>query len=242
MDSENKVIIIGHRGASKIAPENTLKAFREAIRLGADSIEFDVQQTVDGELVIIHDSNIQRITGMEGYVEEMTLDELKKLDFGNGETIPTLSELIELAKEKIALNCEIKVEGITKKVVELFQDYDILESVLISSFLHDELIKIQKINSTIRLATLVPVGPGLFSEWEFKKSLIDYTYQNRFYAINPLFKLADKKFIEYAHKKKIKVFPWTVDSGIAMKKLIAKGVDGIITNDISRLKEVLNLI
>jgi len=242
MEPEKKIIMIGHRGASKIAPENTLKAFREAIRLGADSVEFDVQQTLDGELVIIHDSNIQRITGIEGNVEEMTLDELKKLDFGNGETIPTLSELIELAKGKIDLNCEIKVEGIGKKIVELFEDYDILESVLISSFLHEELIKIHKINSKIKLATLVPVGPGQFSEWKFKKSLIDFTYQNNFYAINPLFKLADTKFIEYAHKKKVKVFPWTVNSGIAMKKLIAMGIDGIITNDISRLKEVLNLI
>lgn len=240
MDSENKIIIIGHRGASKIAPENTLKAFREAIRLGADSVEFDVQKTLDGEIVIIHDYNIQRITGIEGNVEEMTLDELKKLDFGNGETIPTLSELIELAKGKIALNCEIKVEGIEKKIIDLFQDYDILESVLISSFLHEELIKIHKINSKIRLAPLVPVEPGLFSEWKYKKSVIDYTYQSNFYAINPLFKLVDNKFIEYAHKNNIKVFPWTVNSGIAMKKLINLGIDGIITNDISRLKEVLN--
>ena len=242
MDPENKIIIIGHRGASKIAPENTLKAFREAIRLGADSVEFDVQKTLDGEIVIIHDSNIQRVTGIEGNVEEMTLEELKRLDFGNGETIPTLSELIELAKGKISLNCEIKVEGIAKKVVDLFQDYDLSESVLISSFLHEELIKIYKMNSKIKLAPLVPVEPGLFSEWNFKKSLIDYTYQNHFYAINPLFKLVGKKFIEYAHTKKIKVFPWTVNSGIAMKKLITMGVDGIITNDISRLKEVLNLI
>ena len=235
-------MIIGHRGASKIAPENTLKAFKEAIRLGADSIEFDVQKTLDGEIVIIHDENIQRITGIEGNVEEMTLDELKKLDFGNGESIPTLSELIELAKGKISLNCEIKVEGIAEKVVEIFQDYDILDTVLISSFLHEELIKIHKIKSKIKLASLVPVEPGLFSEWNYKKNLIDYTYQNKFYAINPLFRLVDRKFIEYAHKKKIRVFPWTVNSGIAMKKLITMGVDGIITNDISRLKEVLNLI
>jgi glycerophosphoryl diester phosphodiesterase len=86
----------------------------------------------------------------------------------------------------------------------------------------------------------VPVKAGNFSDWSFKKELIDYTKNHQFYAINPLFKLADKKFIKYAHDSHIKVFPWTVDSGIAMKKLISSRVDGIITNHISRLKEVLN--
>jgi len=231
---------MGHRGASKIAPENTLKAFKEAIRLKADAVEFDVQETVEGEIVIIHDYNTLRTAGTEGIVEQMTLKELKKLNFGNGEQIPTLLELIELAKGKISLNCEIKVESVAKKVVQMFQDADIIDSTIISSFLHDELIKIQKIEPQLKLATLVPTEAGKFSDWTYKKNLIDYTSENNYYAINPLYKLADKQFIEYAHEKNIKVFPWTVDSGIAMKKLINMGTDGIITNDITRLKEVLN--
>jgi len=231
---------MGHRGASKIAPENTLKAFKEAIRLKADSVEFDVQETLDGEIVIIHDDNTLRTAGTEGIVNQMTLVELKKLNFGNGEQIPTLLELIELAKDKISLNCEIKVEGIAKKVIQIFQDADILDSTIASSFLHEELIKIQKIEPQLKLATLVPTEAGKFSDWNYKKKLIDYTSENNYYAINPLYKLADKQFIEYAHEKNVKVFPWTVDSGIAMRKLINMGTDGIITNDISRLKEVLN--
>ena len=241
MNANNKIIIMGHRGASKIAPENTLKAFKEAIRLKADSVEFDVQETLDGELVIIHDDNTLRTTGTEGIINQMTVKELKKLDFGKGERIPTLIELIELAKDKISLNCEIKVEGIAKKIVQIFQDSDILDSTIASSFLHEELIKIQKIEPQLKLATLVPTEPGIFSDWDYKMKLIDYTSENHYYAINPLYKLADKQFIEYAHEKNIKVFPWTVNSGIAMRKLINMGTDGIITNDISRLKEVLNL-
>ena len=240
MNANNKIIIMGHRGASKIAPENTLKAFKEAIRLKADSVEFDVQETLDGEIIIIHDDNTLRTAGTEGIVEQMTLKELKKLNFGNGERIPTLLELIELAKDKISLNCEIKVEGIVKKIIHIFQDADILDSTIVSSFLHEELIKIQKIEPQLKLATLVPTEAGKFSDWNYKKKLIDYTFENNYYAINPLYKLADKRFIEYAHEKNIKVFPWTVDSGIAMRKLINMGTDGIITNDISRLKEVLN--
>jgi len=231
---------MGHRGASKIAPENTLKAFKEAIRLKADSVEFDVQETVEGEIVIIHDYDTLRTAGTEGIIKQMTLKELKKLNFGNGEQIPTLLELVELAKDKISLNCEIKVEGIAKKIIQIFQDADILDSTIVSSFIHEELIKIQKIEPQLKLATLVPTEAGKFSDWNYKKNLIDYTSENNYFAINPLYKLADKQFIEYAHEKNIKVFPWTVDSGIAMKKLINMGTDGIITNDISRLKEVLN--
>lgn len=231
---------MGHRGASKIAPENTLIAFKEAIRLGADYVEFDVQETIDGEIVIIHDYNTLRTAGIESIVKQMTLKELKKLNFGNGERIPTLLELIDLAKDKISLNCEIKAEGIAKTIIQIFQDGDILDSTIISSFLHEELVKIQKIEPELKLATLVPTEAGKFSDWTYKKKLIDYTSENNYYAINPLYKLADRQFIEYAHEKNVKVFPWTVDSGIAMRKLINIGTDGIITNDISRLKEVLN--
>jgi glycerophosphoryl diester phosphodiesterase len=242
MVPKNKIVIIGHRGASKIAPENTIKAFKKAIHLGADCVEFDVQETLDNELVIIHDYDTLRTTGVEGLVQEMTLDELRKLNFGDNETIPTLAELIKLTKGKISLNCEIKVENIGKRVLGTFQDYKVIDSVFISSFLHQELIKIQKIDSNVKLATLVPVEPSLLSEWSYKKNVIDFTYENKFYAINPLFKLADEKFVEYAHAKGLKVFPWTVNSGIAMKRLINLGVDGIITNDISRLKEVLSRV
>ena len=242
MKANNRIIIMGHRGASKIAPENTLKSFKEAIRLKADFVEFDVQETLDGEIVIIHDDNTLRTAGTEGIVKQMTIKELKKLNFGNGEQIPTLLELIKLAKDKISLNCEIKVEGIAKKIIQIFQDADVLDSTIVSSFLHEELIKIQKIETQLKLATLVPTKAGKFSDWNYKRKLIDYTFENDYYAINPLYKLADKRFIEYAHEKNIKVLPWTVDSGIAMRKLINMGTDGIITNDISRLKEVLNNI
>ncbi len=242
MNVNNKIIIMGHKGATKIAPENTLKAFKEAIRLKADSVEFDVQETLDGEIVIIHDENTLRTAGTEGIVKQMTLKELKKLNFGDGEQIPTLLELIDLAKDKISLNCEIKVEGIAKKIVQIFQDADILDSTMISSFLHEELIKIQKIEPQLKLATLVPNEAGKFSDWNYKKKLIDYTSENNYYAINPLYKLADRRFIEYAHEKNVKVFPWTVNSGIAMRKLINIGTDGIITDDIVRLKEVLNVV
>ena len=240
MDKPRKIIIMGHRGANKIAPENTLKSFKKAIELGADIVEFDVRQSRDGEIVIIHDEDTFRTTGQKGLVEDMNLFDLKQLDFGENEKIPTLEELINLAKGKISLNCEIKVEGIIKKIVKIFQDTDLIDSVILSSFIHKELIKAKRIAPNIKLAALIPEGTGLLIDWYFKKRAIDKAVKNKFFAINPLYKLVNRQFVDYAHKKGLKVYPWTVDSGIAIKKLVNVGVDGIITNDIERAKEVLN--
>ena len=238
---KNKILVIGHRGANSVAPENTLKAFQKAIDLGANCVEFDVHESKDGEIVIMHDEDIFRTTGQKSHalIKEMTLNELKELDCGEGEKIPTFKELIDLTKGKIGLNCEIKAEGIAKKIVDIIIEEEIIETTIVSSFKHQELFEIQKIEPKIKLATLEPAGSGRLSHWENKEAMINKAVNSKFYAIHPLYKLIDRKFIEYAHTHNLKVIPWTVDSGIAMKKLINMGPDGIITNNISRLKEVL---
>ncbi|MBY9018421.1 MAG: hypothetical protein KGD66_06270 [Candidatus Lokiarchaeota archaeon] len=236
---EKQILIMGHRGASKIAPENTLLAFQKAIELKADFIEFDVLKSFDRELVITHDENVSRLTGKNGFVKEMSLKELKQLDFGEGEKIPTLTELIETTKGKIKLNCEIKVEGIVKKTIELFQKYDIIDSTIVSSFLHDELLKFQAEEPNLKLASLEPTPETTKLDWNTKKKMIDYCVNNNLYAINPIVMMVDQQFVDYAHGNEIKVFPWTVDTKISIKKLIKYGVDGIITNDIETAKNIL---
>jgi len=240
---KSKILIIGHRGANSIAPENTMKSFQKAIELGANCIEFDVHESKDGKLVVMHDEDIFRTTGQEYHalIKDMTLEELKELDCGEGEKIPTFNELIALTKGKVGLNCEVKAEGIAKKIVDIIKEEDIIETTIVSSFKHQELFEIQKLEPKIKLASLEPAGSGRLSHWENKEAMINKAVKNRFYAINPLYKLVDKQFIEYAHKHNLKVFPWTVDSGIGMKKLINLSPDGIITNNISRLKEVLKV-
>ena len=240
-DSKNRVLIIGHRGASAIAPENTLKAFQKAIELKADYIELDIQETLDGELVIAHDEDIKRITGHDGIISKMTLNELKTLDFGEGEKIPMLEELIKLTKNKIKLNCEIKVKGITEKVINLIRKWDIFDTTLVSSFIHEELLTIQKLEPSIKLASLEPTPGTIKIDWIKKKEMIEYCINNKLYAINPIVMMVDQQFIDYAHANNIKVFPWTVDSRLAIKKLIRLGADGIITNDITKVKNILQL-
>lgn len=238
--NKEKVIIFAHRGASNLAPENTLKAFKKAIELKADYIEFDVHQSKDGEIVIMHDSNTFRTTGHIGSIDKMTLKELKQLDCGQGEKIPSLNELIELSKGKIGLNCEVKSKGIAEKIVSIFRDANLIDSTMISSFKHSELLKIQKLEPRLRLASLNPTRTGWIVSWFSRRTMLKNAFQSQFYAINPLYMLVNYKFVKNAHDKNLNVFPWTVDSQTNIENLVRIGVDGIITNNISRVKEVLN--
>ncbi|MFX1279019.1 MAG: glycerophosphodiester phosphodiesterase [Promethearchaeota archaeon] len=236
---EEKILIIAHRGASNIAPENTLKAFKIAIELKADYIELDVQESKDGFLVVAHDEDLNRITGVDGLIKDLTLGELKALNFGEGEKIPTLQEVIELIKGKIALNCEIKVKNISNKVIALFNKYQIADQVVVSSFLHDELLKIQKVDPKIKLASLEPRQYGKKFNWDVKKEMIQFCIDYKLFAINPIYFLIDQQFVEFAHRNDIKIFPWTVDSEPSIRKLIKYGVDGIITNDVRATKSII---
>ncbi len=240
MNIKEKVLIIAHRGASNLAPENTLKAFKKAIELNADYIEFDVHQSKDGEIVIVHDGNTFRTTGHLGLIKNMTLEEIKKLDCRDSEKIPTLHELIKLAKGKIGLNCEIKAKGIAQKIIEILRDADLFESTIISSFNQKELLEFKKLEPQLKIASLNPTRTGWILNWFSRKNLIKNAVKNQFFAINPLYLIVNKKFIDKAHEKNLAVFPWTVDSFTTIENLIKMGADGIITNNISRVREVLH--
>jgi len=195
-----------------------------------------VHQTRDEEIVIMHDGNTFRTTGHFGLINKMTLQELKKLDCGEGERIPTLVELIKIARGKISLNCEIKTRGIAEKILNILKQENMIESTIISSFKHDILLRIQKLDSQIKLASLEPTR----TRWISRKKLLRKAIEHKFYAINPYYKLVNSKFVEKAHKNKIKIFPWTVNGSSNIEKLINLGVDGIITNEIDKVKLVLS--
>ena len=238
-EKEKKVIIIGHRGANSVAPENTLKSFQKAIDLDADYIEFDIHQSKDGEIVVMHDSNTFATTGHKGSINRMTIEELKRLDCGDGEQIPTLRETIELAKGKIGLLCDIKASGLTKKLVNILKEEELIQTSLISSFIFNELLKIQKLESNLKL--------GLLLSEELRipriiKRMVQKAINNDFYSIHLFYEIIEKKIIEIAHNNNLKVIAWTVDNEEIMKKLINLGVDGLITNDIAKAKSVLSQI
>ncbi|MBN1800460.1 MAG: glycerophosphodiester phosphodiesterase [Candidatus Lokiarchaeota archaeon] len=224
MDKKGDIIVIGHRGANKIAPENTIKSFEKAIALKADFIEFDVHLSKDNRIVVIHDDNTKRTTGTKGKVKNMTLKDLKQLNAGEGEQIPTLEEVIECTTGKINLQIEIKATGMAKYVVRCLESANLINSTLISSFYHDELIHLHSLEPKLKLA------PLLFGFKKYKT--LNNSIKSNFYAVHLNHKFINKKFIQTAHAHHIKVNAWTVDSKKATRKLNFLGIDGIITNDI----------
>ncbi|MFW9937409.1 MAG: glycerophosphodiester phosphodiesterase [Candidatus Thorarchaeota archaeon] len=238
MKSKNDMLIIGHKGASKTEPDNTLRAFQKAIELKADYIEFDIHQSKDGEIVVMHDDNTLQTTGYDGYIKEMTLEELKKLDCGMGERIPTLKEVIKLCKGKIGLQIEVKVINIGEKVVDLLKEADLIESSIISSFIHNEVIKIKNYEPKAKVAALIP--SQIEDSSNLKKVARRLIRKEKFFAIHPYFIGVNKELVDYCHKNNLKVNVWTVNEQKDMENLIKSGVDGIITDDIPLLKKLLN--
>ncbi|MFX0023521.1 MAG: glycerophosphodiester phosphodiesterase [Candidatus Hermodarchaeota archaeon] len=229
-------MIIAHRGASSIAPPNTLKSFQKAIDLKADYVEFDVHQSNDGEIVIIHDAFINDLNGQKRLIKDMELLDLKTIDVGEGEKIPTIRELINIAKGKIGLQCEVKAPGFSKELVELLNQENLIETSIISSFMFDELLELQKLNLKLKLALLIP--PEIHSTRRLTK-YCNKAIDNNFYAIHPYFKAINNEIIKVIHDNDILVNVWTVNKESDMREVLKMGVDGIISDDIHLLKKVL---
>lgn len=210
---------IAHRGASYFEPENTLKAVKRALEMGADRVEVDVRLSKDKELVVIHDPTVDRTTDGTGQVEDMTLQELKKLNAGKGERISTLQEIIEAIKDA-KLVIEMKIPGIEKKVLETIHE-NRLENVMITSFYHGSLRKVKMLDDNIRTGVIFSCQP-----LKPERLALDASAD----AIFPKHKFVDQNMIKRVHKHDILVYPWTIDKPKTAKKLIRLGVDGIVTN------------
>ena len=233
--NQNDILIIGHRGASAISPPNTLKAFRKAIELKADYVEFDIHITKDEEIVIIHDSDTYSTTGVKGLVKNMTLEQIKQLDAGEGEQIPTLQELIAIAKDKLGLQIEIKATNLLEKLIQILKNENLLDTPIISSFMIDELLKLKKMEPELKVGLLT------FEEVRKPKLImrkIDKIAKNDFYSVHPYYSNINKEIVDYAHDRGLKVNVWTVNDRKSIENLIEIGVDGIITDDISLLNDI----
>ncbi|MHA1213294.1 MAG: glycerophosphodiester phosphodiesterase [Candidatus Heimdallarchaeota archaeon] len=143
-------IIFGHRGASALEPENTMRAFARAFQDGATGIEFDIRLTKDKQIVVIHDKSINRTSNGKSLVKDMTYKELQEYDFGKGEKIPLLKDVLKLYGNRFWLNIEIKETGFEKEVVELLHKFEIKKKCLISSFKESALIIYQLRSSMLK--------------------------------------------------------------------------------------------
>ncbi len=219
--------IFAHRGYSSKYFENSAEAFCACTDLNIYGIENDVQLTKDGEIVVIHDEYLKRLLNVDGFIKEYNLSELREFKYPNGESIITLCEYLDIIKDtSLVSNVELKTtvfqyDGIEEKVYNAFKDYNMLDRLIISSFNHYSLLRFREIDKGIPLAALTAT------------KLIDadrYLLENDLMIYHPLFTTVDNDIINMLKNRGIMTNVWTVNDKLSYEKMIALGVDGIITN------------
>ncbi|QBG35795.1 glycerophosphodiester phosphodiesterase [Litorilituus sediminis] len=225
------MLIFAHRGASGIEPENTLRAIRTALDANVDGIEIDIHQ-VEDKLVVIHDRWLHRTTSGNGQIKHYSFEQLRALDAGKGEVIPTLDEVLELTANKCLVNIELK--GINDIQV-LFNCLDNAKAthgfehqqLLISSYNHRLLHLIKQQRSELTIGALTSCYPLEYAKFAEKLDA---------YSVHLDVDFISEHFVSDAHQRGLKVFVYTVDELDDIKALKAMGVDGIFSNFPTRTK------
>lgn len=236
------MLIIGHRGACGYEPENTLRSYKKALEIGVDMVEGDVYITTDGKIVLMHDNKIDRTTDGKGNVFEKKLTELRKYDAGKGEKIPLLEEVFDLVNGKVPINVELKGEGTAKPVAKLIEKYVkrgwSYSDFIVSSFNHRELQIFSQICRKVKVGALFSGLPLISKPEGIKIDYIDVLQKNmkNLYSINLGLDFINQKTVDYAHKKGLKVFVYTVNDMDDMQKMKRMKIDGIFTNYPDRAK------
>jgi glycerophosphoryl diester phosphodiesterase len=245
-------LIIGHRGAAAVAPENTIAAFNRALRDGADGIEFDVRLARDGVPVIIHDATLRRTALRPGTVSDVTGSELQRVDVGSWfnkkhpeaaqeeyeqETIPSLAQLFEAMAENDSLHYlemksdDAEVERLAAAVVKLINDFSFADRVIVESFHLPALQAVKEIDSRIRTAALFESrlrGPVAVLRSRKAVSLASDVGANEIALHHSL---ATRSLTDQAIQSDLPVVVWTVDNPVWIKRAKSRGVHALITND-----------
>ncbi len=245
---KRKIMLAAHRGASGVAPENTLAAIQKALDSPADFIEIDIHQTRDSQLVVMHDATLDRTTTGKGAIAEHTLAEIKQLDAGSwfkpefkNERVPTLEEVLQLVKGRKKLLIELKkgnafYPGMENQVIALLRQYRARDWCVLQTF-HDEILQ-QIWQNEYHVPThklmvgKLPLLPVYF-DTGLRFGSFDKYY--RASAINVHRYFASRRFVKMVHNAGFKTFVWTVDEPAEINKLVNRGVDGIMSNAVTTL-------
>ncbi len=234
------VEVSAHRGASMFYPENTMAAFQGALEQGADWIELDVQETRDGQLIVMHDASLKRTTGVDAKVWEMDYDEIRVLDAGSffnssfaGEPVPLLSDVIAFAAENgISLNIELKPTGhetnLVDGVLDLVEEQAFEDQCVITSQKYDILRQIKKRNENIQTVYVMGLAYGAINRLKAADA-----FSIRSTSIT-------QSLVTDLHNRGLEVYAWTVDSRANLNRMINLGVDNIITNNVPLAIECIN--
>jgi glycerophosphoryl diester phosphodiesterase len=234
---EDNTRVTAHRGASGAAPENTMAAVERAITDGADFVEIDVQETLDGVVVVAHDSDFMKVANDSTKIWEASLEHLQGLDIGSwfgpeftDQRVPTLAEVLDACKDKVKVNIELKYyghdESLEERVVELVEERDMASDVVIMSLKLKGVEKVQAMRPDWTVGLLSAVALGDLTEVD-----VD------FLAVSS--KLATPFFIRAAHKTGKEVYVWTVNDVVGMSTYLSRGVDSLITDEPAQALEVM---
>jgi glycerophosphoryl diester phosphodiesterase len=234
---------LAHRGASKDAPENTLRAFAEAVSQRADGAEFDVQVCGSGEVVVCHDARLDRLAGIDVAVRETPWWKLRRLDVGSplgfaSATIPRLEEVVEAMPDSFLLNIELKAEGfgdggLPEKVVDIVDDMELWDRAVLSSFSPLLLLRARAQSPRLKTGLLFEPERSPFLQTAF---VAPWTAN---YSIHPHSSVCTAARVKQWHDAKLLVMTWTVDDAAVARGLVAQGVDVCITNVPRQLREAL---
>lgn len=231
------MLIFAHRGASADAPENTLLAIKTAIDQQADGIEIDVYQS-EKTLIVIHDKWLHRTTNGQGQLSLYSFKQLRELDAGGGQKIPTLQEVLQLVGGQCQINIELKGISELSLLLELI-DVSVSEygfnnqQFLISSFNHHLLAQLKALRPQIKIGALtasLPLHYAAFAE------------ELQAYSVNLDVSFINQAFVNDAHQRDLKVFVYTVDQPDDLAMLFSWGVDGVFCNAPGLAKRFINSI
>jgi glycerophosphoryl diester phosphodiesterase len=215
------ISIIGHKGACGYAPENTLTSFNTAIETGCVRTELDVRLTADKQVVVIHDSTVDRTTNRRGAVKSFSLEELQKLRCEGDQFIPTLQQVVNLCKGKIGLQIELKEENTPEPVNRILLDNSISPHTVISSF-HPELLEeMRSLNAAVKILLLFREQPD--NLWSIVEKL-------NLYAIGTRANIITSSLVQEAHGRGLKVYTYRTNVKELGEKLIKMGVDELGTD------------
>ena len=226
--------IWAHRGASGYAPENTMSAFKLAVAQEADGVELDIQLTKDGEIVIVHDEKLDRVSDYKGFVCDYTFEEIKKIDVSRPipsfgfERIPTLAEVLEeLRPTNLSINIECK-NGIVgypmleEQMIRLVQDMGMTDRIWCSSFNHESVKKVMQLCPEMKTGFLIS---------DVILDVAEYTKRNGALALHPsIYHMRDKELINKCRAQGLAIHVWTVNRVEDMQRMCKAGVDAMITN------------
>ena len=214
--------------------ENTIESVQKAIELNVDGIEIDVFKSKTGELVVYHDPFLSRLSNSNAFIEQISLDSIKKIELIGGYFIPTLKEIVDIIPEKIFLNIELKGQDTSfetnKIITNYLKTYNFpISKFIISSFRWDELKKIRSINKDIPIAILVDSLHKIDDAIKLAKQI-------NAVALNPNKNFITKEIVNKIQSNNIKVYPYTINTPRNIRRIRSMGVDAIITDYPERIK------